>query len=106
MCRRDHTPTRSGLSPSGSRPASGLPFDPVLEIARPSRPQAELVNSAQQVRNLQGAFTLARPPRLEPVLLVDGLVDSRWTLTVVGALLGRAGIIAVHPLVLAKGADR
>jgi ATP-dependent DNA helicase RecQ len=37
----------------------------------------------------------------EPVLLVDALVDSRWTLTVVGAALLEAGSGSVSPLVLA-----
>ena len=79
-----------------------LPFDPVIATAGEARPQAEMDNSAQQVRNLHGAFALVEPPRPESVLLVDDLVDSRWTLTVVGALLGRQGVAAVHPLVLAK----
>ncbi len=36
-----------------------------------------------------------------PVLLVDDLVDSRWTMTVAGALLRRAGAQAVLPFALA-----
>ncbi|OFS15263.1 hypothetical protein HMPREF3099_02505 [Kytococcus sp. HMSC28H12] len=36
-----------------------------------------------------------------PVLLVDDLVDSRWTLTVAGRALRRAGAGAVLPLALA-----
>ena len=40
-----------------------------------------------------------------PVLLVDDLATSRWTLTVVGRLLRRAGAPVVHPLVLATGAS-
>jgi ATP-dependent DNA helicase RecQ len=36
-----------------------------------------------------------------PVLLVDDLVDSRWTLTVAGRLLRRAGADAVLPFALA-----
>lgn len=36
-----------------------------------------------------------------PVLLVDDLVDSRWTLTVAGRALRRAGADAVLPLALA-----
>jgi ATP-dependent DNA helicase RecQ len=36
-----------------------------------------------------------------PVLLVDDLSDSRWTLTVAGRLLRRAGAPAVLPFVLA-----
>jgi ATP-dependent DNA helicase RecQ len=38
----------------------------------------------------------------EPVLVVDDLVDSRWTLTVVGAALLEAGSGPVSPFVLAK----
>ena len=37
-----------------------------------------------------------------PVLLVDDLVDSRWTLTVAGRALRLAGATQVLPLVLAQ----
>ncbi len=37
-----------------------------------------------------------------PVLLIDDLVDSRWTLTVAGRALRRAGADQVLPLVLAQ----
>ncbi|ALE04546.1 ATP-dependent DNA helicase RecQ (plasmid) [Arthrobacter sp. ERGS1:01] len=37
-----------------------------------------------------------------PVLLVDDLVDSRWTLTVAGRALRQAGVGQVLPLVLAQ----
>lgn len=37
-----------------------------------------------------------------PVLLVDDIVGSRWTLTVVGAALRAAGAGAVHPLAVTK----
>jgi ATP-dependent DNA helicase RecQ len=36
-----------------------------------------------------------------PVLLVDDLVDSRWTVTVAGRALRRAGASAVLPFVAA-----
>ena len=39
-----------------------------------------------------------------PVLLVDDLADSRWTLTVAGRLLRRAGAEAVLPFTLASAA--
>jgi ATP-dependent DNA helicase RecQ len=40
------------------------------------------------------------------VLLVDEAADSKWTLTVVGALLRQAGAGAVYPLVLLRrGSD-
>jgi len=37
-----------------------------------------------------------------PVLLVDDVHDSRWTLTVVGAALRDAGSGPVHPFTLAQ----
>ena len=37
-----------------------------------------------------------------PVLLVDDLVDSRWTMTVAGRLLRQAGADSVLPLALAS----
>jgi ATP-dependent DNA helicase RecQ len=36
-----------------------------------------------------------------PVILVDDMVDSRWTITVAAWLLRSQGCEAVHPLVLA-----
>jgi ATP-dependent DNA helicase RecQ len=39
-----------------------------------------------------------------PVLLVDDLLDSRWTLTVAGALLRRHGASSVLPFALAAAA--
>ncbi|MEU3463050.1 DEAD/DEAH box helicase [Streptomyces sp. NPDC006733] len=64
-------------------------------------------NSAQRVRALHGAFTV--PPELAatlaatpgPVLLVDDLADTGWTLAVAARLLRKAGATAVFPLVLA-----
>jgi ATP-dependent DNA helicase RecQ len=37
-----------------------------------------------------------------PVLLVDDLVDSRWTMTVAGRALRRAGAGSVLPFALAS----
>ena len=78
-----------------------LPYVDALARTRPGSPQREMQNSAQQLRNVYGAFAVnATHPG--PVLLVDDIVDSRWTLTVVGAALREAGVAAVYPLVLAK----
>jgi ATP-dependent DNA helicase RecQ len=41
-----------------------------------------------------------------PVLLVDDIVDSRWTMTVVAALLRQAGCGPVYPLALADTSRR
>ncbi|MEV0277585.1 RecQ family ATP-dependent DNA helicase [Streptomyces sp. NPDC050610] len=64
-------------------------------------------NSAQRLRALDGALTV--PPALAealagaggPVLLVDDLSDTGWTLAVAARLLRRAGAPGVFPLVLA-----
>ena len=64
-------------------------------------------NSTFRVRDLWTRFHVT--PQQEavlsglpgPVLLVDDLVDSRWTMTVAGRLLKRAGARAVLPFALA-----
>lgn len=64
-------------------------------------------NSAWRLRSVYEAFDLG--PQLRerlaqcpgPVLLVDDLVDSGWTVTVAARLLRQAGAPAVLPLVLA-----
>ena len=64
-------------------------------------------NSAWRLRSVHDAFALS--PELAawladhpgPILLVDDLVDSGWTMTVVARQLKQAGAPAVLPLVLA-----
>jgi len=79
----------------------GVPAVDAVTKTRPTRPQKTMENSAQQLANIQGAFrvTASLPPG--PALLVDDLVDSRWTMTYVGSLLRQAGCEAVLPLALA-----
>ncbi len=78
----------------------GLPLVPALRRVRPTRPQREMQNSAQQLGNVYGAFEVDANPPHSPALLVDDLADSRWTLTVAGVTLLEHGVPAVHPLVL------
>jgi ATP-dependent DNA helicase RecQ len=80
-----------------------LPFHAVL-VKRVDRPeQRAMANSTYQARNLDGSLDLTPLPLSGPVLLVDDLVDSRWTLTVSAWLLRSRGAAAVWPLVLAVG---
>ncbi|HEU5429260.1 MAG TPA: DEAD/DEAH box helicase [Actinocrinis sp.] len=64
-------------------------------------------NSAWRLRSVHAAFAISTEltDRLRqnpgPVLLVDDLVDSGWTLTVTARLLRQAGATAVLPLALA-----
>jgi ATP-dependent DNA helicase RecQ len=85
--------------------ALGLPFVEAVAKIRETRPQKTRENSAQQLLNIYGAFSLTGRQRSGSVLLVDDIVDSRWTLTVVGQLLRRGGTGPVFPyaLALARG---
>lgn len=82
--------------------ALGLPFWPVLVQVRDTAQQKDLQNSNQQARNLDGSFTIAGPLPPGPCLLVDDLVDSRWTFTVAAWLLRENGSGLVFPLALAQ----
>lgn len=87
----------------------GLAFHPCLRKVKPNRPQKEMENSFQQARNLDGVFAVDEAlVQREPCLLVDDVVDSKWTFTVAAALLRQAGCAAVVPVALALnslGAD-
>lgn len=113
--RPDPPPTWVTCVPSTSRPdlvpsfaerlaaALGLPFRAVIRKRQAAAPQKDMENSVQQLMNVRQAFEVEAGSALEgPVLLLDDIVDSRWTLTVVGMELLRAGSGPVHPFVLAQ----
>ena len=79
-----------------------LPFTAIISCTRSVAPQKTMENAAQQVRNLWGAFEVDGTVPSGPVLLIDDIVDSRWTLTVLGHLLKQAGVPAVHPFAFCK----
>jgi ATP-dependent DNA helicase RecQ len=82
----------------------GIPFLDVVFKARDNEAQKLQNNSWHQCRNLDGAFRINGVVPPEPALLIDDIVDSGWTLTVVGALLRQAGVSRVYPLALATTA--
>ncbi|MBC8363840.1 MAG: RecQ family ATP-dependent DNA helicase [Actinobacteria bacterium] len=84
----------------------GLPCKDVLERVRPGVPQKTMNNSTSQFGNVDGAFALEGPVSGDPVLLVDDVVDSRWTLTVVAAALRKEGSGPVYPFALADTSGR
>ncbi len=87
--------------------ALGLPYVECLSVLDGGRPQKEMQNSTQQLRNAHGKLDIedaAVPPG--PVLLVDDIVDSGWTMTVAGALLRSRGSGPVHPFALAMASGR
>lgn len=83
--------------------ALGLPFMQAL-LKTDDRPeQKTMANSTQQARNIDGSLKLIDEPfPTGPVLLVDDMVDSRWTITVCAWLLRSRGVTEVWPLALAQ----
>lgn len=83
--------------------ALGLPFHRVIAKTDARPEQKTMANSIQQARNIDGSL---EPNGLTilpgPVLLVDDMVDSRWTLTVSAWLLRKNGNGAVWPLALSQ----
>jgi ATP-dependent DNA helicase RecQ len=77
-----------------------LPFHDVLAAADVPQ-QKEMQNSAQQLRNVEASLRVEGDCPTGPVLLVDDVVDSRWTLTHAGWLLRQHGAGPVHPFALA-----
>jgi ATP-dependent DNA helicase RecQ len=85
-----------------------LPVLGRVEYTSAGPPQAVRSNSAQRVRALADAFTVPEPLAATltgkgagPILLVDDITDTGWTLAMTARLLRRAGATAVLPLVLA-----
>lgn len=79
-----------------------LGFDAVVKRCDERPSQQTFENSYQKCWNVRGAFNITDEVRTEPVLLVDDVVNSRWTLTEVGVELRRAGSGPVHPFALAE----
>jgi ATP-dependent DNA helicase RecQ len=84
----------------------GLPYLAAVRKVRATRPQKEMQNSVQQLRNLLGAFQVTGSVPSGPVLLVDDVTDSGWTMTLLGVLLQQHGSGPVFPLALAKASPR
>lgn len=84
--------------------ALNLPFHPVLEKIEDRRPQKQMENSSQQARNVDGSLKICDAVPAGAVLLVDDMVDSRWTMTVAAYLLLTSGSGPVYPLALASTA--
>ena len=80
----------------------GLKVVNCLVKTRSNRPQNMMENGAQQLANVDRAFEISGKAPTGSVLLVDDLVDSRWTMTVLGELLRRDGCARVYPFAVAK----
>ena len=83
--------------------ALDLPFSDVLKKSGSRPEQKTMENSDRQARNVLGSLVAAKETILTgPVLLVDDVVDSRWTFTVAAWELRRRECGPVWPLALAN----
>lgn len=81
--------------------ALGIVCSDAISIAIAKAPQKNMENSFRRSENLDGAFAIDQSQvYLDPVFLLDDAVDSRWTFTVVAALLKRANTGKVYPIAL------
>jgi ATP-dependent DNA helicase RecQ len=112
--RPDPAPEWVTAIPSGGRAASvvafaellaaalGLPYVASVTVAEGKPPQSEMQNSVLQLENARAKLGVdAAVVRSGAVLLVDDVVDSRWSMTVAGLLLRDAGSGPVFPFALA-----
>jgi len=85
-----------------------LPVANAVLRRRTGAPQAHQQNSAHKLGNVWGAFAVetselpAADVRIGPVLVLDDLWDSGWTMTLVAAQLREAGSGPVLPFTLAR----
>ncbi len=82
--------------------ALNLEFRPVLEKTEARPEQKGMANSDHQAWNVDGAFAVRGGVLPTAVLLIDDMVDSRWTFTVAAWLLRSHGSGEVFPVALAS----
>jgi len=83
----------------------GIPWSQeALVKTRQTRPQKEMENETQKIRNVRGAFRVADRDRVrgKRVLLIDDLYDSGATLNECTRMLRGAGTKAVSALTLTR----
>ncbi len=85
----------------------GLPLISSVKNIAEHAPQKTMRNSAMQAANVDGVFAIL-PGSCQngAVFLLDDMVDSGWTVTVVGYLLRQHGSGQVYPLALALTGNR
>lgn len=85
----------------------GVRFVAAIGKVRETRPQKEMENRFHQAGNLDGAFQVVDIELPDgPVLLLDDIMDSGWSLTICAHLLRLAGVDPVHPFALALAKSR
>ncbi len=83
-----------------------IPLFPVLNRNGEAPEQKTMQNSTMQARNVIGTLTINEQVPDGPLLLVDDIIDSGWTLTMAGFLLRKNGSGIVYPFTLAQATGR
>jgi ATP-dependent DNA helicase RecQ len=79
-----------------------LPFKQTIKKLRETELQKRMENRDQQVRNLLAAFSVDHDILNAPVILVDDVIDSGWTMTIIATLMKIEGSGPVFPFALAR----
>ncbi len=81
-----------------------IPYIPGLVKTRHTQEQKALSNRVQKQENVQNAFAVRAPLRMngKTLLLIDDIHDSGYTLREVAAILRNAGAEAVYPLTITR----
>jgi ATP-dependent DNA helicase RecQ len=79
-----------------------LPYVDAIQCYNPYPEQQTKQNSQLKLQNISDAFRIKEDIPRSPVLLVDDLIVSGWSLTLVGWLLREQNVKQVFPFVLAK----
>ena len=84
----------------------GIPF--ILVLIRTGEPpeQKTMQNSTMQARNVMNSLSVNGDVPGGPVLLIDDIIDSGWTLTMAGYLLRSHGSGEVYPFLLARASGK
>jgi ATP-dependent DNA helicase RecQ len=84
----------------------GIPFSSILVRIQDALPQKAMQNGSMQARNVLNTLEIRGDIPNTPVLLVDDILDSGWTLTMAGYLLREHGSSNVYPFTLAQATAR
>ena len=81
-----------------------IPCLDIIKKIKTTRPQKELENSALQCHNAFTGFRVVKDCPGTDILLIDDMVDSKWTLTVCGYMLKKKGAGLIYPFAIASTA--
>ncbi len=82
-----------------------IPYQELIIKTKETKEQKSMKNSYNQAMNALEGFEVISTLNGESVLLIDDMVDSRWTLTVCGKLLRCSGSGNIYPFAIASTAE-